>query len=139
MQSKQSTPWPVWVILVVGIWLAIGHPTPGVPTFDGKVLFKADKLTVLGIEESSAGNTPAWLNSTKPDSVRMKVIAAGGEFLLLDKDDDTSLLPQKWRDAMKVPHTSVPWIVAADKRKSFSAPVITKEDALKRLLPLGVK
>lgn len=119
--------------------LGLAMLTRGGGVIGGSAPFPSDKLSVLVVEESSDHNTPAWVNGTSATAVRTLVKAQDGEMLLLDQHDDMAKMAPKWQAAMKVERKSLPWIVASDGRRGFSAPVTTQDDAMKLLAPMGVK
>ncbi|MGH9932133.1 MAG: hypothetical protein ACREA9_23265 [Pyrinomonadaceae bacterium] len=119
---------PIWKVaaLVAAFWfLSGGTSLQGckLPTIIGSAPpFKTDALAVLVVEESSPseGATPAWINSTKAGGIRGYVESRGGEFRLIDKDNASDLLDQKWKDAFAAKGATVPWIIAAGPRAGFS-------------------
>lgn len=132
METRRFVAAVILVLLITGKVLVGGG-------IGGSAPFETDRLSVLVVEESRGNSTPAWVNGTSATSVRTWVANQGGEFLLLDQEDDTSKLDKRWQDAMKVERKTIPWIVASNGRRGFSEPVTTQEQAMKQLSPLGSK
>lgn len=104
----------------------------GVGSFD----LPSDRLRVLVIEETASRST-----LTRPQQealfgqdIRRMVRDAGGEFRLWDQDmkfGPKSPEAQWFRDALKLPRTSLPWLVVANKSNGESVPLPkTKEEIL---------
>lgn len=108
--------------------------------------FKADRLSVLVIEESadrgqlSSGQLDAIL-AVGPGSVRGYIEGHGGEYRVLDKDseDDLKFSPQWVKDAFTLPRQGEPWMHAATPKTGFSMPLANADEVLSKLTPLGGK
>lgn len=130
---------PVPILCVaVALWLLLGGA--GLGPVGSPPPFKADRLCVLIVEDSSArdGLTRdqlAAITATDDASPRAVVLAKGGEFKLLDDEDGPHLgdAAQWIRDAYAVKRDSLPWVVAADADSGFSVPLTTEADLLERL------
>lgn len=126
-------------ILVIA-WLILSHGIAGAPP-----PFAATKFSVLIVEETDqrAALTAEQLNilnGIAPGSVRDFVTTHGGDFRLLDKDNDVSQdadwVKAAWAVADK---THLPSIVAATPKAGVKpqGPLVTTADTLKLLSPLG--
>jgi hypothetical protein len=132
-----------WLLLAAVLVLFVDLSAlrlPGIPII-GTAPFKTDKPSVLVIEESSdhvnyTAEQRAVVLSTRPESVKATIEAKGGRFHVIDDDmpaDKLALAPPWVQEAFKVPHASIPWIVGADSRTGFSAPLTTEGDVLAKV------
>lgn len=131
---------PLFILAAVAL-LLLGDRLGGlVPGIGSPPPFKADKLSVLLVEESShRGQYTATqldaLQSTDARSLKATVEARGGRFHVLDMDSGSALVnAAPWVvEAFAVPRHGTPWIVAATPSSGFSAPLTTEADALAKV------
>lgn len=125
----------MWLLLLVGLWVAAGHPLPDIPDIGGSAPVKTDKLSVLIIEETADRGTYTSdqqfaITATDANSVQAAVTKRTGQFFALDKDQtDLSRMPSWVREAFALPRTGLPWIVASGPKsgKSVALPKTNAE------------
>jgi hypothetical protein len=92
-------------------------PTP-IPTAGNRVLvvYESDLAEMVKLPPTRA----AILTSTV---IRAYLTAHQVEGRFLDKDTEFTTEPQVWRDAMKLPRDSVPWIYVSNGKTGYSGPL----------------
>jgi hypothetical protein len=92
-------------------------PTP-IPTAGNRVLivYESDLAEMVKLPPTRA----AILTSTV---LRAYLTAHQVEGRFLDKDTEFTTEPQVWRDAMKLPRDSVPWIYVSNGKTGYSGPL----------------
>ena len=129
-----------WLLVAAGLILFadLSVLPDWIPVVVADAPFKTDKPSVLVVEESADHgkltlDQRAVMDSTHPESVKATVEGKGGHFQVIDKDmpaDKLAIAPAWVQEAFKVPRQSLPWIVGADARSGFSAPLTTEADAM---------
>lgn len=125
-----------------------GRESGCIPSFDKSVRV-ADGYHVLIIEESDDSGRSALTSgqrdvmlSNAPDSVKEYVRSKGGEFLLLDDDDDVSLSADWVKELWRLDHSPSPWIIYAANGRAYSSalpPTATTQTTIKALQAGGMK
>lgn len=92
-------------------------PTP-IPTAGNRVLvvYESDLLEMVKLPAARA----AIITSTV---LRAYLTAHQVEYRFLDKDTEFTTDDQVWRDAMKLPRDSVPWIYVSNGKTGYSGPL----------------
>ena len=139
--SEQKNPLPQLLLIFVACFFGLGMDKgcaiPIVAPINPPP-FKADKLCVLVVEETTARNSYTAgqrevILST--DGARAYVKAKGDEFYVLDKDTPMAHTAQWVQDAMKAAQPNMlPWMVAANPTKGTSQQL--PADAAATLAPL---
>lgn len=139
---------PINIIgILVSLWLISGGNVGGcnLPIISEPPPFKADKLCVLVVHETLDSNsyTPGQREAMQavdgPGSIRGYVSGKGGEYFLLDKDQQPTAAMQPWvAEALKVRGDKLPWIVAASPSTGFTKQLpATAEETIAALKKIG--
>jgi hypothetical protein len=123
--QKQTHPLVALAVLALAGWLILGDGQGcSLPIVSDPPPFKADKLSVLVVEETTARNTytagqrEVMLSTA---GVREYVKAKDGEFFVLDKDTTLDKAAPWVQEAMKAAQPNqLPWIVAATPSAGFT-------------------
>lgn len=126
------------LIIVAILFFARGgdQPSPGPPPVPDvePAPFPSDGLSVLIVEETEQrGQLPSSQLSVLTSVIlREKVKQIGGEILVLDQNADIQFLADKWKEAMRKPRDSLPWILIANGESGHSGPLPkTLEETIK--------
>lgn len=97
------------------------EPKPPTPDVD-PAPFPSTGLSVLIVEETADRRELPLSQLSVLTSVllREKVTQLGGEIRVWDKDIEAEYEASKWREAMRKPRDSLPWIYIANGDKGFS-------------------
>jgi len=130
---KRNT-WHLWFILLLGMWLAAGHPMPGwLPIPGGSAPFAvADgKLHIMIVRESQARlNNDQFAVVNGPTLRKLPA----GHWRVYDPQQDASRDDQWARDAFAVTRSSIPWQVLSNGKSGESGPLSANEAELETLL-----